>query len=321
MIGNLEKKGNGKVVVLGNQKMISCAIERRMAKSDTRGSFMSTPQYLDLNNSQSIMDFFSGERPEWVFLTSTRVGGILANNTYPADFIYDNLQAEVNVIHSAWKTGIGKLMFFASSCIYPKGIDRAMREDDLLTGRLEPTSTPYAVSKIAGVVMCQSYARQHKANNLCVVPADIYGPEDDFDLQTAHVLSALLRKMHEAKQRGDTQVVVWGSGSPRREFLHADDLADACVFLMEHYDSADLVNVGIGVDTSIRDLALQLKDVVGFRGEVVFDTSKPDGMPRKLLDSSRLSHLGWRPSISLEKGLEQTCRWYVDNSCERNLSR
>jgi GDP-L-fucose synthase len=246
-------------------------------------------------------------------LAAAKVGGIHANFTYPADFIYINLMIECNVLHAAYKVGVKKVLFLGSSCIYPKLAPQPMKEEHLLTGPLEPTNTPYAVAKIAGIVMAQSYNRQYGTNFIAVMPCNLYGFNDNFDLENSHVVPALLRKTHEAKVSGAKYVEIWGSGSPMREFLHVDDLADACVFLMENYNSSEIVNIGTGTDRTIRELALLIKDVVGYKGEIRFDPGKPDGMPRKLVDVSRITAMGWKPSISLREGLEATYAWLLEN--------
>mgnify|MGYP001828369991 CR=1 FL=1 len=271
-----------------------------------------TSAELDLTDQAAVRAFLQAERPDQVILAAARVGGIHANDSYPAEFIRDNLAIQTNVIHSAWQHGVKKLLFLGSSCIYPKLAEQPMHEESLLTGELEPTNEWYAVAKIAGIKMCQAYRKQYGFDAISVMPTNLYGPGDNFDLATSHVLPALIRKFHEAKLSGADSVEVWGSGTPRREFLHVDDLADACVFLMANYSSADIVNVGWGRDISIAELAELIKRVVGFKGEIALDPGKPDGTPRKLLDTSRMTQLGWQPSIALESGIEQTYRWYLD---------
>jgi len=267
---------------------------------------------LDLTRQRDVEDFFDKERPEYVFLAAARVGGILANSTYPADFIYSNIVVQSNVIHSSYLFGVKKLLFLGSSCIYPRDCPQPMKEEYLLSGYLEPTNEPYAVAKIAGIKMCQSYNRQYGTNYISVMPTNLYGPNDNFDLQNAHVLPALIRKFHEAKVADQKEVVVWGTGSPRREFLYIEDLADACVFFMNNYNSSEIINIGVGKDISIRELALMVKEIVDYNGELVFDTSKPDGTPRKLLDVSKLSSLGWKAKTSLEEGIKKTYEWYAE---------
>ena len=268
---------------------------------------------LDLTDQAAVRRFFAGEHPEYVFLAAAKVGGILANDTSPADFIRDNLFIQTNVIDAAYRSGVKKLLFLGSSCIYPKHAPQPMKEEHLLTGPLEPTNEWYAVAKIAGIKMCQAYRRQYGFNAIALMPTNLYGPGDNFDLQTSHVLPALMRKFHEAKVSGAPRIVVWGTGKPRREFLHVDDLAAASLFLMRHYDAEEIVNVGVGEDISIAELVGLIREVVGYQGEIVYDSSKPDGTPRKLLDVSRLQALGWKARISLREGVTATYRWYVEN--------
>lgn len=268
---------------------------------------------LDLENQQEVNAFFEDERPEYVFLAAAKVGGIMANDTYPAEFIRSNLVIQMNVIEAAYRTGVRKLLFLGSSCIYPKHAEQPIREEALLQGPLEPTNEAYAVAKIAGIKMCQSYNRQYGTNFVSVMPTNLYGPNDNFDLMGSHVLPALLRKFHEAKESGSAEVVVWGSGRVYREFLHVDDMADACLFVMQHHDGSQILNIGCGRDVTIAEVAQLVKETVGFEGEIVFDTSKPDGTPRKLLDVSRLFALGWRPRIDLRRGLADTYAWFQQN--------
>jgi len=262
--------------------------------------------------------FFSATRPDCVFLAAARVGGIYANDSYPGDFIRDNLQLQTNIIDSAYRHGVRKLLFLGSSCVYPKLAPQPLREDYLLSGPLEPTNEWYAVAKIAGIKMCQAYRRQYGFRAICAMPTNLYGPGDNFSLPDSHVLPALIRKFHEARTAGEPQVIVWGSGTPRREFLHVDDLADAALLLMDHYESAELINVGTGEDLSIAELARLVARIVGFEGRIVFDPSKPDGTPRKLLDVSKLRALGWRARIPLEQGIRGTYDWYVRNAAHRH---
>jgi GDP-L-fucose synthase len=268
---------------------------------------------LDLTDQAAVYRFFEAERPDYVFLVAGKVGGILANSTYPADFIRDNLMIQSNVIDAAHRYGARKLLDLGSSCIYPKAAPQPMTEDCLLTSALEPTNEWYAVAKIAGLKMCQAYRRQHGFNAISLMPTNLYGPGDNFDLQSSHVLPAMLRKFHDAKQRGDDHVTLWGSGTPRREFLHVDDLARACLYVMEHYEGEDFLNVGVGTDVSIRELAEMIRAVVGFDGRIEWDASKPDGTPRKLLDVSRIHALGWQAAIPFRAGVEATYRWYLDH--------
>jgi GDP-L-fucose synthase len=272
-----------------------------------------TSAELDLRNQAAVVQFFEDTRPQYVLLAAAKVGGIYANNTYPADFIRDNLQIQTNVIDSAWRAGASKLCFLGSSCIYPKFAPQPIREDSLLTGPLEPTNEWYAVAKIAGIKMCQAYRRQHGFNAIALMPTNLYGPGDNFDLQNSHVLPALIRRFHEAKLRGDAEVTVWGTGTPRREFLHVDDLAGAVVHLMRMYDREEIVNVGCGSDVTIRELADLVSTVVGFKGRLVFDDSRPDGTPRKVLDVTRLTNLGWTPQIGLVEGVRATYEWFIAN--------
>lgn len=299
-----------KIYVAGHRGLVGSAILRRLRVEGYENLVVRTRQELDLTDQRAVNRFFEEERPEYVFLAAAKVGGILANATYPGDFIRENLLIQTNVIDAAHRYGVKKLLFLGSSCIYPKFAPQPMKEEYLLTGPLEPTNEAYAVAKIAGIKMVQAYRRQYGFRGISLMPTNLYGPGDNFDLETSHVIPALLRKFHEAKEAGRKEVVVWGTGTPRREFLHVDDLADACIFLMRHYDEEEIINVGVGEDISIRELAELIARVVGFNGEIVYDTSKPDGTPRKLLDVSRLFALGWRPRISLEEGLRQTYEWF-----------
>ena len=299
---------NEKIFVAGHEGMIGSAILRRL--KDDGFTNLVTRASLDLTDQKMVSGFFMDEKPGYVFLAVAKVGGILANSKYPAEFIYSNIQIQTNIIRSAWKSGVKKLLFLGSSCIYPKDCPQPMKEEYLLSGKLEPTSEPYAIAKIAGIKMCQSYNLQYGTDYISVVPADLYGPGDDFDPETSHVLPALLRKIHDAKIRNQPEVIVWGTGSPRRESVHVDDLADACIFLMSNYDESEMINIGSGEDLSIRELARLISDVVGFKGNIIFDESKPDGAQRKLLDIARIRKLGWSPRIGLEKGVSQTYQWY-----------
>lgn len=299
-----------KIYVAGHRGLVGSAILRRLRAEGYENLVLRTRQELDLTDQRAVNRFFEEERPEYVFLAAAKVGGILANATYPGDFIRENLLIQTNVIDAAHRYGVKKLLFLGSSCIYPKFAPQPMKEEYLLTGPLESTNEAYAVAKIAGIKMVQAYRRQYGFRGISLMPTNLYGPGDNFDLETSHVIPALLRKFHEAKEAGRKEVVVWGTGTPRREFLHVDDLADASIFLMRHYDEEEIINVGVGEDISIRELAELIARVVGFKGEIVYDTSKPDGTPRKLLDVSRLFALGWRPRISLEEGLRQTYEWF-----------
>ena len=300
-----------KIFVAGHRGLVGSAIVRELGRLGYENLVLRSSAELDLRNQGAVQAFFEGERPEHVFLAAAKVGGIHANNTYPADFLRDNLQIQTNVIDSAWRSGVAKLCFLGSSCIYPKFAPQPMREDSLLTGPLEPTNEWYAIAKIAGIKMCQAYRRQYGFNAISLMPTNLYGPGDNFDLTNSHVLPALIRRFHEARLRGDDEVVVWGSGAPRREFLHCDDLANAVVYLMQTYESEELINIGCGQDVTIRELAELVASVVGFPGTLTFDSSKPDGTPRKLLDIGRLAGLGWAPRISLEKGVSDTYNWFV----------
>lgn len=305
-----------KIYVAGHRGLVGSAILRKLRAEGYTNLVTRTRQELDLRDQAAVNRFFEEERPEYVFLAAAKVGGILANSTYPADFIRDNLLIQTHVIDAAYRYGVKKLLFLGSSCIYPKHAPQPMKEEHLLTGPLEPTNEAYAVAKIAGIKMCQAYRRQYGFNAISLMPTNLYGPGDNFDLQTSHVLPALIRKFHEAKEEGRKEVVVWGTGTPRREFLHVDDLADAALFLMKHYESEEIINVGVGEDISIRELAELIARIVGFEGEIVYDTTKPDGTPRKLLDTSRLFAHGWRPKIPLEEGIRQTYRWFLEHRAE-----
>jgi GDP-L-fucose synthase len=303
-----------RIFVAGPRGLVGSAIVRRLLEDGCRNLLTPGSADLDLRNQAAVDQFFRDEKPALVILAAARVGGIHANNTYPADFIRDNLQIQTNVIDSAWRHGARKLCFLGSSCIYPRLAAQPIREDSLLTGPLEPTNEWYAIAKIAGIKMCQAYRRQYGFNAISLMPTNLYGPGDNFSLQNSHVLPALIRRFHEAKLHGDAAVLVWGTGTPRREFLHVDDLARAVVHLMRTYDGEELVNIGCGSDVSIRELAELVAQVVGFGGRLAFDPSKPDGTPRKLLDVGRLEALGWQPSIGLRDGLEQTYRWFLANA-------
>jgi GDP-L-fucose synthase len=294
---------NAKILVAGHRGMVGSALVRRL-RDKGYNQLLTPPRLeLDLLDQAGVHAYLQRERPDYLFIAAAKVGGIQANNLYRADFIYENLMIEANLIHGAHAAGVQRLMFLGSSCIYPRDCAQPIREDALLTGPLEPTNEPYAISKIAGIKLSESYNRQYGRQYSCVMPTNLYGPNDNYDLANSHVLPALLRKAHEAKARGDQEYIVWGSGTPRREFLYVDDLADACVFLMENAPDAPLLNVGTGEDISIRELAETVMDVVGFKGRIVFDASKPDGTPRKLLDVERLAKLGWRARTSLRDGI------------------
>ncbi|HZG84924.1 GDP-L-fucose synthase [Paenibacillus sp.] len=302
-----------KIFVAGHRGLAGSAIYRKLQSEGYHNIIVRTSQELDLRDAQSVHNFFQEERFDYVFLAAAKVGGIVANNDYPADFIRDNLLIQTNVIDSAYRTGVKKLLFLGSTCIYPKYAQQPLKEEYLLTGELEPTNEPYAIAKIAGIKMCQSYNRQYGTCYISVMPTNLYGPNDNFDLQTSHVLPALIRKFHEAKETNAPDVQVWGTGNPRREFLYSDDLADACVFLMKHYDGNDIVNVGVGEDVTIRELAELIRETIGYTGSIVFDTSKPDGTPRKLVDVTKINELGWKASTSLKDGLAAAYQWYLEN--------
>ncbi len=302
---------NSRIFVAGHRGLAGSAIVRALQAAGYDNLLLPGRALVDLRVRAEVDKFFADNRPEYVFLAAAKVGGILANSSYPADFLYDNLAIQTNVIDSAWRHGASKLLFLGSSCIYPRSCPQPIREEYLLTGELEPTNEWYAIAKIAGIKLCQAYRKQHGFNAISLMPTNLYGPGDNFDLQSSHVLPALLRKFIEASGSGSREVIVWGCGSPRREFLHVDDLADAALFLMQNYDSPDLVNVGTGEDLTIRELAEMIGRLTGYQGELTFDLSKPDGTLRKLLDVSRLTGLGWKASIPLERGLEETLRWYT----------
>ncbi len=302
-----------RIFIAGHGGLVGSAIARRLTADGYREQVARTRAELDLENQAAVDAFFASERPEYVFMAAARVGGIQANDSYPAEFIYSNLMVEANVIHAAWKFGVRKLCFLGSSCIYPKLAPQPMTEDSLLTGALEPTNEWYAVAKIAGIKLCQAYRRQYGFDAISVMPTNLYGPGDNFHAQNSHVLPAMMRRFHEARLRGDPEVVIWGTGTPRREFLHVDDLAAAVVHLMHTYSAADIVNIGVGEDVTIRELADLVAAAVGYTGRIVTDPSKPDGTPRKLLDVSRLRALGWQPRIALADGIRETYRWFLAN--------
>jgi GDP-L-fucose synthase len=301
-----------RIFVAGHAGLVGSAIVRRLAAEGHLEVLVAPRDAVDLRVESAVDQFFARERPEYVFLAAAKVGGILANSTRPAEFLRDNLVIQTNVIHAAWKHGARKLLFLGSSCIYPKFAPQPIREEYLLTGELEPTNEAYAIAKIAGIKMCQAYRQQYGFSAISLMPTNLYGPGDNFDLQSSHVLPALLRKFHEAAAAGTPEVMVWGTGAPRREFLHVDDLADAALFLMKTYDAGEIVNVGTGEDMTIAELAETIARIAGYRGRLVFDSSKPDGTPRKLLDVSRLHGLGWKARIPLEEGIAGTYRWYLD---------
>ncbi len=293
------------IYVAGHKGMVGSAILRKLQAEGYSNIICKTSKELDLRNQQETANFFEVYKPEYVFLAAAKVGGILANDKYKAEFLYDNLMIQNNVIHQAYKSGVKKLLFLGSSCIYPKMAPQPLKEEYLLTGLLEPTNEPYAIAKIAGIKMCDAYRYQYGCNFISVMPTNLYGPNDNYDLNTSHVLPAMIRKFHEAKEHNIPEVVLWGSGKPLREFLHADDLADACYFLMQRYNEAGFVNIGVGNDISIAELANLIKGIVGYEGTIVWDATKPDGTPRKLMDVSKLQQAGWEASISLEDGIRR----------------
>ena len=304
---------DAKVYVAGHRGMVGGAIVRALQAQGFGNIVTRTSTEMDLRSQAAVNAFFAEEEPDYVFLAAARVGGILANDTYPADFIYDNLVIETNVIHAAFRQRAKKLLFLGSTCIYPKLAPQPLKEEYLLSGPLEPTNEWYAVAKIAGIKLCQAYRRQHGCDFISAMPTNLYGPGDNYDLEKSHVIPAMLRKMHEARLRGDAAVTLWGTGTPKREFLHVDDLADALLFLMEHYSGESHVNVGVGEDLTIRALAELVREVVGFAGGLVFDTTKPDGTPRKLVDTTLINGLGWMPRKDLKQGLGEAYSWFVEN--------
>lgn len=301
---------DAKIYVAGHNGLVGSAIVRALKNQGYTNLILQTSQELDLCRQADVEAFFAATQPDYVFLAAAKVGGIHANNTYRAAFLYDNLMIEANVIHSAYKTGVKKLLFLGSSCIYPKLCPQPMQEQHLLTGQLEPTNEPYAIAKIAGLKLCENYCRQYGLNFIAAMPTNLYGINDNFDLAGSHVLPALMRKFHEAKLSHLPTVEVWGSGTPLREFLYVDDLADGLLFLMNHYDDREFVNIGTGQEVSIKELALLIKDIVGYEGDLVFDQSKPDGTPRKLLDVSKLNTLGWQAKTGLKEGIAATYEWF-----------
>lgn len=304
---------NDKIYIAGHRGMVGAAIHRRLVKEGYSNIVTRTSFDLDLRNQQDVFDFFIEERPQYVFLAAAKVGGIVANNTFRGEFLYDNLAIQNNVIHASYLNSVKKLMFLGSSCIYPKMAPQPLKEDYLLTGLLEPTNEPYAIAKIAGIKMCEAYRAQYGCNYISVMPTNLYGYNDNYHPKNSHVLPALIRRFHEAKINKQSEVVVWGTGSPMREFLFADDLADACVYLMNHYNESQLVNIGTGEDLSIKELATMVKEVVGYYGTLLFDASKPDGTPRKLLDVSKLHKLGWQHHVALKEGVHLAYQDFVAN--------
>jgi GDP-L-fucose synthase len=294
---------SSKIYIAGHRGMVGSAIHRKLVKEGFTNFVTRTSDTLDLRNQQAVADFFEEEKPDYVFLAAAKVGGIVANNTYRADFLYENLQIQNNIIHSSYLNGVKKLLFLGSSCIYPKMAPQPLKEEYLLTGVLEPTNEPYAIAKIAGIKMCDAYRSQYGCNFISVMPTNLYGYNDNYHPNNSHVLPALIRRFHEAKEQGAPSVTIWGTGSPKREFLFADDLAEACYYLMENYNEPGLVNIGTGEDLPIKDLALLIKDIIGYEGDIQFDTTKPDGTPRKLMDVSKLHALGWKHHTALQRGI------------------
>ena len=316
-----EMDKTSRIYVAGHRGLVGSAICRRLQSEKYANLIAKTRQELDLLNQSAVDRFFAAERPEYVFLAAAKVGGILANSTQPAEFIYENLLVQINVIDAAYRHGAKKLLFLGSSCIYPKFAPQPICEDALLTSPLEATNEPYAIAKIAGLKMAEAYRKQYGFDAISLMPTNLYGPHDNFDPESSHVVPALIRRFHEAAQHNASEVTLWGTGTVRREFLHVDDLADACVFLMQNYDQPEIINVGTGEDVTIRELAELIAEITGFRGRIVQDTSKPDGTPRKLLDVSRLNALGWRARINLREGLEQTYRWFTTHIANVNAKQ
>ena len=304
---------NTKIYISGHRGMVGSAIRRKLEAEGYSNLVFSTSSQLDLREQEAVKSFFESEKPEYVFLAAAKVGGIIANSRYKADFLYDNLMIQTNVIHESYNSGVEKLLFLGSSCIYPKYCPQPMKEEYLLTGPLEDTNDAYAIAKISGIKMCQAYRQQHGCNFISVMPTNLYGPNDNYDLENSHVLPALIRKFHEAMVENKPSVTIWGTGTPLREFLHTDDLADACLFLMNNYDEAEHINVGVSKEISIKNLALLIKDKTGYDGKLEFDTYKPDGTPRKMMDSSKIYNLGWKPSITLNEGLSRAISDYKTN--------
>jgi GDP-L-fucose synthase len=306
-------KKDSKIFVAGHRGLAGSAIVRALMREGYTNLVMKTRAELDLTNETAVAGFFSLEKPEYVFLAAAKVGGIGDNNAHPAEFITDNLKIQTNVIEQAHKNGVTKLLFLGSSCVYPKMAPQPIKEEYLLTGEFEPTSQAYAIAKIAGIIMCQSYAKQYGMNAISVMPTNLYGPNDNFDPETSHAFAAMLYKFHKAAVAGDTEVVVWGTGAPKREFLHSDDLASACIFLMNNYSDPEIINIGTGEDISIKELVQMVKEATGYTGEVVWDTSKPDGTPRKVMDVSKIHALGWKHAIDVNKGVSLAYEWYKNN--------
>lgn len=304
---------NAKIYIAGHRGMVGSAIVRRLTSAGYTNLLTRSHAELDLTDQSAVSGFLSKEKPDYIFLAAAKVGGIQANNTYRADFIYQNLMMEANIVHAAWQAGVRRLLFLGSSCIYPRDCPQPIKEEYLLTGPLEPTNEPYAIAKIAGIKLCESYNRQYGTQYVSVMPTNLYGPSDNYDLNNSHVLPALIRKAHEARMRGDEKYVVWGTGRPMREFLYVDDMADACVYLMESEIHDGIFNVGTGEDVTIRELAETVMRVIGFEGEIIYDATKPDGTPRKLLDVERMRALGWKSSVKLEEGIRLAYRDFLEN--------
>ena len=305
---------SSKIYVAGHRGLVGSAILRKLEKEGYENLVVRTSKELDLREKQQVDTFFETEKPEFVFLAAAKVGGIVANNEFPADFIRDNLMIQTNVIDASYRNQVEKLLFLGSTCIYPKLAPQPLKEEYLLTGPLEPTNDAYALAKIAGIKMCQSYNKQYGTNYISAMPTNLYGENDNFDLQSSHVMPALIRKFHEAKLSNQSSVEVWGTGTPKREFLYSDDLADACVYLMNHYNGDEIINIGVGEDVSIKELAETVQRVVGFEGELKFDTTKPDGTPRKLVDTTKINQLGWKADVKLEDGISLAYEWFLNNT-------
>jgi GDP-L-fucose synthase len=319
-MSNFATDQHAKVYVAGHRGMVGAAIVRALQQRGYDNIVTRTSSELDLRDQAAVRAFFEAERPDYVFLAAAKVGGIVANDRYPAEFIHDNLAIETNVIHAAHLNGVQKLLFLGSTCIYPKLAPQPLKEEYLLTGPLEPTNEWYAVAKIAGIKLCQAYRRQYGDDFISAMPTNLYGPGDNFDLEKSHVVPAMMRKMHEARERDESSVTLWGTGSPLREFLHVDDLADALCFLMESYAGESHVNVGVGRDITIRELAETIRDITGFAGELVFDASKPDGTPRKLVDTGLINGMGWQARTPLREGLAETYRWFIEHQSDARLN-
>ncbi len=313
-------KADSKIYVAGHNGMVGSALVRKLREKGFDNIVYRSSKELDLRDAAAVAGYFAEEKPEFVFLAAAKVGGILANDTYRADFLYDNLMIESNVIFQAYKNNVTKLLFLGSSCIYPKFASQPIKEESLLSGKLESTNEPYAIAKIAGIKLCEAFRDQYNCNFISVMPSNLYGRGDNYHPENAHVLPALIRRFHEAKESNKANVVIWGTGKPKREFLFADDLADACIFLMNCYNEKELINIGYGEDISIKDLALLVKNITGYRGAITFDETKPDGTPRKIIDSSKLNDLGWKPSVTLEKGIEIAYQDFLQNQYKNQPS-